>query len=125
MGTGKIEKCVNRMTVVEVPPASAVSFDKKRNINRMTVAEVPPASAVSFDKKRNVNQITVAEEPPASAISFDKKRNKQYSQPGDRGGGASGRCQPQVDKRKIKQYSTINRAMAELPPASDSHGLSK
>ena len=40
------------MTVAEVPPASAVSFDKKRNVNRMTVAEVPPASAVSFDMKR-------------------------------------------------------------------------
>ena len=24
---------------------------KKRNVNRMTVAEMPPASAVSFDKK--------------------------------------------------------------------------
>ena len=48
----KIEKGVNRMTVAEMPPASAVSFDKrKRNVNRMTVAEVPPASAVSFDQK--------------------------------------------------------------------------
>ena len=40
------------MTVAEVPPASAVSFDKKRNVNRMIMVEVPPASAISFDKKR-------------------------------------------------------------------------
>ena len=59
----------------------------------MTVAEVPPASAVSFDKrKRDVNRMTMAEVPPASAVSFDKKkRNKtiQHNQPGD-GGVASG-----------------------------------
>ena len=48
------------MTVVEMPPASAILFDKKRNVNRMTAAEMPPASAVSFDKrKRNVNRMTV------------------------------------------------------------------
>ena len=45
MSTGKIEKGVNRMTVAEMPPASAVSFDKKRNVNRATVVEMPPAGA--------------------------------------------------------------------------------
>ena len=40
------------MTMAEVPPASAVSFDKrKRKVNRMSVAEMPSASAVSFDKR--------------------------------------------------------------------------
>ena len=56
----------------------------------MTVAEVPPASAVSFaKKKRNVNRMTVAEVPPASAVSFDKKKSLKHNQPGD-GGDASG-----------------------------------
>ena len=43
------------MTMAEVPPASAITFDKKRKlnntVNRATVAEVPPGRAVSFDKK--------------------------------------------------------------------------
>ena len=81
------------MTVAEVPPASAVSFDKKkRNVNRMTAAEVPPASAVSFDKKKiNVNRATVAELPPAGASLWLIKQNKtiQHNPPSD-GGVASG-----------------------------------
>ena len=52
------QKGVNWMTVAEVPPASTVSFDKKkRSVNRMTMAEVPPASGVSFDKKKRNNTI--------------------------------------------------------------------
>ena len=85
------------MTVVEMPPASAVSFDKKRNVNRMTAAEMPPASAVSFDKKRNINRATVAEMPPAGASLRLIKENKITIQPGNSGRGASDQCQPQVE----------------------------
>ena len=59
----------------------------------MTVAEVPPTSAVSFDKRKgNVNRMTVAEVPPTSAVSFDKRKGNKtlkHNQPGD-GGDASG-----------------------------------
>ena len=79
------------MTVAEMPPASAISFDKKINVNRMTAAEMPPTSAVSFEKKRNVNRATVAEMPPADASLRLIKENKviQHNQPGD-GRDASG-----------------------------------
>ena len=70
------------MTVAEKPPASAVSFDKNRNVNRMTAAEMPPASAVSFDKKRNVNRATVEEMPPAGASLRLIKENKTIQSTG-------------------------------------------
>ena len=56
------------------------------------MAEVPPASAVSFEKKkRNVNRMTAAEVPPAGASLRLIKENKTiwHNQPGD-GGDASG-----------------------------------